>query len=94
MLYPTTKVTVSLGSLIDFQGEQFSSLEVRAPRVRDQLLAQKEKDPADQDIVFFANLCAVDRGVIELLDLRDYAQVQEAAKKFAPTAVADTPKKT
>ncbi|WP_053982235.1 phage tail assembly protein [Marinagarivorans algicola] len=94
MLYPTNKVTVSLGSIIDFQGEKISSLEVRAPRVRDQLLAQKEKDAADQDIVFFANLCGVDRGVIELLDLRDYERMQDAVKKFAPMAADGTPKKT
>lgn len=88
MTYPTNEVFVKLGRPFEYGGKKITELTVRAPRVRDQILAAKQQDGIDQDMVFFSNLCDVDRDVIELLDLRDYEKLQNAIKKFAAESTA------
>ena len=88
MSYPVNKVKVELGAPVDSGGEKIHELTVRVPRVWDQILAAKQADGIDQDMVFFSNLCDVDREVIESLDLRDYEKLQAAIKKFAAESTA------
>lgn len=79
--------TVTLQYPVTHQGTEYTSLSMRRPKVRDDKAARKlAKDPAEQEIRLFANLCEVAPDVIDELDLADYQALQEAFRGFFPSA--------
>lgn len=58
-------------------------LNMRRPKVRDMLAADKAKgSDAEKEIAMFANLCEVAPGDIEALDMADYKELQTAYSGF------------
>ncbi|QSB03235.1 phage tail assembly protein [Methylomonas sp. EFPC1] len=64
-------------------------LNVRRPKVRDQLVADKTPgSEADKEIAMFANLCEVTPEEIQELDMADYKKLQAAYSGFLSSASA------
>jgi len=68
---------------IEVAGETITSLNLRRPKVRDMLAADKtEGGEAEKEVAMFANLCEVSREVILELDGADYHRLQEEYSGF------------
>ena len=75
--------TIKLDVTIIIDGITIEVLNVRPPKVRDRLLAEKGSGgPEEKEVRFIANLCDVTPETIEELDLSDYIKVQEAVNDF------------
>ncbi len=75
--------TVKLKHPVTIGGEEILELNLRRPRVRDQLAAEKGgANNAEKEVRLFANLCEVAPTVIEELDLADYRAIQEVYSGF------------
>ena len=75
--------TISLEYPVEMNGITVSELRLRRPTVRDMLAAEKAQgSDAEKEIRMFCNLCEVEPGVIESLDLSDYAKLQRAYQGF------------
>lgn len=62
---------------------EVKSLNMRRPKVRDQLAAEKGGGGnAEQEVRLFANLCEVPSSTVEELDMVDYAKLQEKYRGF------------
>jgi hypothetical protein len=80
LLYPVT-----------FNGTTTSQLEMRRPKVIDQLSSSKKTGTElEKEIFLFSNLCQVEEAFILELDQKDYAQLQKA---FADFFTEETTKK-
>ena len=84
MSYPdnnTAKITLSFP--VNFNGKEYKELELRRPKVRDQIIADKQNDNnADKEIHLASLLANVDPGVIQELDMDDYTEVQKCIVGF------------
>ena len=79
--------TIKLTHPVEADGGTVSALQLRRPRVRDMLAADKAAgSEAEKEVRMFANLCEVAPGVIEALDLADYTTLQETYKGFLSSA--------
>ena len=67
---------------ITVDGHEYAGFTMRAPKVRDQIFAQKSAGKEDKELTLFSNLCEVSIEVLEELDLGDYQQIQKAYKGF------------
>lgn len=68
---------------VEINGQTTNELNVRRPKVRDMLVADKAQgSEAEKEIRMFANLCEVEPGVIEGLDLIDYSNLQKVYQGF------------
>jgi hypothetical protein len=66
---------------------EVKKLNMRRPKVRDQLTAEEGGGSAGrQEVRLFANLCEVTPKTIEELDVADYDKVQKEYTSFLPTA--------
>jgi len=75
--------SIKLKYPIDVAGEQITSLNLRRPKVRDMLAADKAAEgEAEKEVAMFANLCEVSRDTILELDGVDYGQLQKAYSGF------------
>lgn len=75
--------SITLAYPVTASGVQISTISMRRPKVRDLLIARKGgSDEVAQEIRLFANLCDVEPGAIEELDLADYSKAQEAYEGF------------
>lgn len=75
--------TIKLKNPIDVNGEKIKEMTMRAPKVRDRLVAEKTPgNSADKEVTFIANLCSVSQETLLELDLADYVQLQEAVNHF------------
>ncbi len=80
-----SSVTVPLQFPVEYQGQTYSELTMRRPKVRDQKHAAKaSKDPAEQELRLLCNLCEVAPDVLDELDLGDYKALQDAFRGFFP----------
>lgn len=78
-----TTQTFTLQMPITIHGETISALQVRRPRVRDRLAAERGKgSTAEKEVIFLAHLCEVAPGTIEELELADYLKLQETVTSF------------
>ncbi|MFB9136708.1 phage tail assembly protein [Vibrio sp. AK197] len=83
MTYPVETVDIKLIYPVFFEGNQVETLKVRRPKVRDQLIADKQNaNEADKEIHLMSLLAGVDQALIQELDLDDYGQLQEAIVGF------------
>ena len=75
--------SITLQYPIEVDGVEYTELNMRRLKVRDQLAAKKVKgDDAVQEVHLFANLCEVKPDVIEALDIKDYRAIQEVFRTF------------
>lgn len=75
--------TIKLDYPITIKGEVISKLNIRRPKLRDQISAEKTAvDDAGKEIALFANLCEVTPETLEELDLKDYLKLQKAYNGF------------
>ncbi|TCN02947.1 phage tail assembly protein [Vibrio crassostreae] len=83
MEYPVETKEVQLEYPVTVAGKEYKALTMRRPKVRDQLIADKQnKDPADKEIHLLSLLAGVETAVIQELDMTDYGEVQKAYKGF------------
>ena len=81
--------TIKLTHPIEADGGTVSALQLRRPRVRDMLAADKTAgSEAEKEVQMFASLCEVTPGVIEALDLTDYMTLQETYRGFLSSGPA------
>jgi len=75
--------SIKLKYPIDVAGEQITSLNLRRPKVRDMMAADKASgSEAEKEVSLFANLCEVSPDAIMELDGKDYQQLQETYSGF------------
>ena len=75
--------TIQLTYPVELNGLTVSELQIRRPKVRDMLAADKAQgSEAEKEIRMFANLCEVEPDLIESLDLSDYASLQRVYQGF------------
>jgi len=75
--------TIELKYPIDVAGEKITSLNLRRPKVRDMLAADKASgSDAEKEVNLFANLCEVSPDAIMELDGSDYSQLQKTYSSF------------
>ena len=81
--------TIKLTHPVLVDGDTVNALQLRRPRVRDMLAADKAAGTeAEKEVRMFANLCEVTPGVIEALDLTDYMTLQETYRGFLSSGPA------
>ncbi|MFA5712137.1 phage tail assembly protein [Mycolicibacterium sp.] len=74
---------IDLKTPVEIGGRRIERIDMRRPRVRDLLAAEKAaKGDAEREIRLFSSLCEVEPAVIEELDLADYGRLQEAYRGF------------
>lgn len=79
------KVTIELSFPVKVDGIETSVLQMRRPKVKDQLVFEKRAQgmsDAEREIRLFANLCEVAPEDIEALDLMDYAKLGKQYEDF------------
>ena len=83
MTYPVEKQQVKLVYPVFIGETEVTSLSIRRPRVRDQLIADKQnKDNADKEVHLMSLLAEVEKDVILQLDMEDYEEVQNTIMGF------------
>ena len=74
---------IELTHPVTVNSEEITSLNLRRPKVRDMIIADKTgTTDGAREVTMFANLCEVDVEVIHELDLVDYHKVQETYQGF------------
>lgn len=74
---------ITLKHPVEFQGQTINTLNLRRPKVKDMLAAQKTKgSDAEREVAMFANLCEQDPRMIEELEMADYLQLQDTYSGF------------
>jgi hypothetical protein len=80
------KTTIELKYPIKIDGTEVRSLQIRRPKVRDQLVnAKLGKTDEEKEVRLLANLCEVAPENIEDLDLGDYKRLADAYVGFFET---------
>lgn len=75
--------TIELSTPVTCDGSEMKSLNMREPKVRDMLAAEKAgKSDGEREIAMFASLCEVTPEVIKDLSMKDYRKVQETYGGF------------
>ncbi|HGY0940917.1 TPA: phage tail assembly protein [Vibrio cholerae] len=83
MEYPIEKTEVKLNYPIELGGKKIEALQLRRPKVRDQLIADKQnKNDADKEVHLMSLLAEVETAVIQELDMDDYTEVQKVLVGF------------
>ncbi|EGQ8056477.1 phage tail assembly protein [Vibrio alginolyticus] len=83
MTYPVEKKEVKLAYPVEVGGQKIEVLNIRRPKVRDQLIADKQnKSDADKEVHLMSLLAEVEPAVIQELDLDDYTEVQKVIVGF------------
>ncbi|WP_031485569.1 phage tail assembly protein [Maridesulfovibrio frigidus] len=75
--------TIKLEYPVEDNGGKIEKLEMRRPKVRDQITAKKTSKSSDElEVLLFANLCEVAPAVIEEMDMKDYSKLQQVYRDF------------
>ncbi|WP_421902173.1 phage tail assembly protein [Maridesulfovibrio sp.] len=75
--------TITLEYPVESKGTEIKTLEMRRPKVRDQVASKKSsKSDEDIEVNLFANLCEVSPEIIMDLDMKDYKSLQKEYKSF------------
>lgn len=83
MTYPVETKEVKLSYPVTLGGQKTEVLNIRRPKVRDQLIADKQnKSDADKEVHLMSLLAEVEPAVIQELDLDDYSEVQKVIVGF------------
>ena len=74
---------ITLSHPIEWNGTKVTALSMRRPKVRDMIAADKLKgSDAEKEVLAFANLCEVEKEVIQELDMQDYTNLQNTYRGF------------
>jgi hypothetical protein len=83
MTYPSETKTVNLQYAVQLSDRKITALDIRRPKVRDQMIADKQnQDAADKEIHLMSLLANVEPSVIHELDMVDYEEVQKVIVNF------------
>ncbi|CAG9297574.1 phage tail assembly protein [Celerinatantimonas diazotrophica] len=83
MAYPVKNEVLTLQFPVTFNEKEYTTLEFRRPKVRDNLIADKQNQAdADKEIALMALLSDVEQGVIHELDMMDYVAGQQIIMGF------------
>lgn len=76
--------SITLTYPVTVAGQEYKSLTMRRPKVKDDLASHAEgKTEAEREVILFAALCGVPRDVIRELDqAADYARLQKEYEGF------------
>ena len=81
------KEKIDLDYPVTVDGVEIKKLDMRRPKVRDQINADKPGGTdGEKEIRLFANLCEVTPETIEELDLYDYTKLQDEYSSFLSSA--------
>ncbi|MCL1124167.1 phage tail assembly protein [Shewanella surugensis] len=81
--HPVSVEKIILDYPITFEGKKIDSLSMRRPRVRDQMIADKQhKDDMDKEMHLFSLLLDIDVEAIYDLDVIDYQKVTATYENF------------
>lgn len=75
-------VDIELKYPVTVEGHEYKKITMRAPKVRDQIVAQKASGKEEMELTLFANLCEITPDVLEELELADYSQLHSAYHDF------------
>ncbi|SME96299.1 phage tail assembly protein [Desulfovibrio gilichinskyi] len=68
---------------VEVGGVPLDKINMRRPKVKDQLVAKKSSKSQDEiEVQLFANLCEVAPAVIENMDMKDYSKLQKEYRSF------------
>lgn len=82
-MYPVETKEIALGYPVTIEGKEYKSLTMRRPKVRDQLIADKQnQDDFDKEVHLLSLLTEVEKEVIQELDLNDFEEVQQTLVGF------------
>jgi hypothetical protein len=74
---------ITLEYPVTFGGQEYKTLTMRRPKVRDDLASQSAPTKGEQEVVLFATLCGVPPDVIRDLDqAADYVRLQDLYNGF------------
>ncbi|MFK4765482.1 phage tail assembly protein [Desulfobaculum sp. SPO524] len=73
---------ITLEYPVEYKGQKLETLNMRRPKVRDQIAVQSAGTDVEQELRLFANLCEVSPEVLEGMDLKDYTKLQEVYRDF------------
>ncbi|GAB6176908.1 hypothetical protein JCM16814_35050 [Desulfobaculum senezii] len=73
---------ITLEYPVQYKGQKLETLNMRRPKVRDQIAVQRAGTDVEQELRLFANLCEVSPEVLEGMDLKDYTKLQEVYRDF------------
>lgn len=94
MGYPSASKQVELTYPVNIDGKDYKTLDIRRPKVRDNMIADKQnQNDADKEIHLMALLASVERQVIEELDMIDFSKLQQVILGFHKSA-ADSANET
>ncbi len=83
MSYPSLSVKYVLSYPVNTDSKEIKELEIRRPKLRDQLIANKSGESAeDKEVKLLSLLCSVDEEVIHDLDMIDFFKIQEQITNF------------
>lgn len=75
--------TIELAYPVTMEGVKKTSVQMRRPKVRDMLAAEKlEGSDAEREIRIFANLCELTPDQLGEFDIADYQKLQKAYQDF------------
>jgi hypothetical protein len=75
--------SIKLKYPIMVEGAKLENIQMRRPKVRDMLLAERlSGSDAEKEINIFATLCELPPEVMEDLDVADYTQLQKVYQDF------------
>ena len=76
-------VIIKLKTPVTSMGESLTEVKMRAPKMRDRLIADKTPGTiAYKELTFISNLCGLSPDTIMEMDLADYIQLQTAVNDF------------
>lgn len=83
MSYPNQVTKVTLSYPIFFNGKEIKEVEIRRPKLRDQLIANKTSEHAeDKEVKLLSLLCGVEPEFVQDLDMTDFFKIQETIANF------------
>jgi hypothetical protein len=86
-----TIATITLDYPFDFDGEKITSLEMRRPKVRDNLKASKAGNDFESLLVLLANLVQRPVEMFDGMDEIDFTKLQEQYAAFTGRQAQTTP---
>ena len=81
--YPADMTQLELEYPVEYQGATITHLKFRRPKVKDQLIAEKQNTlDSDKEVHLIAMLANVEPELIQQLDMADYQEAQKIIVKF------------
>ncbi len=82
MSYPMGSQVLVLVHPITVDGREIKELNVRRPKVRDNLIASKKETDADREMTMMSLLTGEDDSVLQEMDMLDFEALQQVVVGF------------